>query len=382
MYKGDRVMTLKVGVVGLSGIGTTHGDCHTKDDLSELVAVCDIIKERADTAAEKFGVKAYYTLADMLQAHPELDVVDVCTGGYENGSWHFEPTMEALEAGKHVLCEKPLSNQVTEARQMVALASEKDLYLGCNLNHYFTQPADEAMERMNNGEVGEVLYCLHKMGFPGGELTYGGAPSGFRDKGQPYFHVKAFLAHPFSIMRHFCGDITHVQAFMDRPGYRRSAGDVMLSVNSIHLRFASGAVGYLLSQRGDSTFGLGGWWSVEIGGTRGSFVIENCVEKLTYYPAPGTEGAAVPEKMTGFGSPTPIVSESGITDFGVTFPTRIHAFLEDVSNQVPREQLRASGRDALATLEYTFAAIESYEQGGILVRPQPLPPMHGDPAAA
>jgi predicted dehydrogenase len=373
-------MALKVGIVGLRGIGNKHAGCHQEDELAELVAVCDLIKERADEGAEKYGVKAYYSLKDMLAAHPDLDIVDVCTGGYENGSWHFEPTMEALDAGKHVLCEKPLSNQVVEARQMVARAEELGLYLGCNLNHYFTQPADEALERMDNGEVGEVLYCLHKMGFPGGELTYGGAPCGYRDKGFPYFHVKAFLAHPFSIMRRFCGDITHVQAFMDRPGYRKSAGDIMLSVNSIHVRFASGAVGYLLSQRGDTTFGLGGWWSVEIGGTRGSFVIENCVEKLTYYPARGTEGAAVPEDMGGFDSPTPIVTNTGITDFGATFPTRIHAFLEDVTNEVPRSKLRSSGRDALATLEYTFAAIESYESGGELVRPKSLPPLHGQAA--
>ena len=52
--------------------------------------------------------------------------------------------------------------------------------------------------------------------------------------------------------------------------------------------------------------------------------------------------------------------------------------MEDVTNGVPRSQLRASGRDALATLEYTWAAIESYEQGGILVRPNPLPPLHGE----
>jgi hypothetical protein len=153
----------------------------------------------------------------------------------------------------------------------------------------------------------------------------------------------------------------------------------MLTVNSIHVRFASGAVGYLLSQRGDSTFGLGGWLSVEIGGTRGSFVIENCVEKLTYFPSPGTEGAAAPENLKLGESPEPIVTNTGITDFGTTFPTRIHAFLEDVTNKVPKSQLRSSGRDALATLEYTWAAIESHETGGALVRPNPLPPMNGEP---
>ncbi len=371
-------MALKVGVVGMRGIGTKHAGCHKENALAELVAVCDVVKERADKGAEKFEVKAYYSLKDMLAAHPDLDIVDVCTGGYENGSWHFEPAMEALEAGKHVLCEKPLSNQVSEARQMVARAEELGLYLGCNLNHYFTQPADEADERLANGDVGEILDCLHRRGLPGGEKTYGGAPTGFRDKGFPYLHVKAFLAHPFSIMRHFCGDITHIQAFMDQPSYRKAAGDLMLSVNSIHVRFASGAVGYLLSQRGDATFGLGGWWSVEVGGTRGSVVIENCVEKMSFYPSKGTEAAASAEKMTGFDSPPPIVTNTGVRDFGATFAPRIHAFLEDVTNKVPRSKLRASGRDALATLEYTFAAIESYEHGGILVRPQPLPPMHGE----
>jgi hypothetical protein len=119
--------------------------------------------------------------------------------------------------------------------------------------------------------------------------------------------------------------------------------------------------------------GMGGWWSFELGGTRGTFCIENCVEKLTYYPAP--------EPGQGFGlgfHPAPQVTNTGITDFGLTFPARIHAFLEDVTAQVPKNKLRASGRDALATLEYTFAAIDSGEQGGALVRPHPLPTLKRD----
>ena len=74
-----------------------------------------------------------------------------------------------------------------------------------------------------------------------------------------------------------------------------------------------------------------------------------------------------------------MVHESGSSDFSETFPLRIHAFLEDVTNNVPTNQIRASGRDALATLEYTWAAIESYEQGGILLRPHPLPTLKGNP---
>ena len=369
-------MAQKIGLVGLRGIGLNHAECYSKDSLAELVAVCDIVPERADEAAKKHGVPAYYSLEEMLEKE-ELEIVDVSTGGNENGSWHYEPAMQAMEAGKHVLVEKPLSNDVAEARKMVAKAAEKDVYLGCNLNHYFTPPAERARQYMEEGEVGELVYCLHKMGFPGGEETYGGPAGSSRIKGFPYFHVKAFLSHPFSIMRYFCGDVTHVQAFLDKPSFRRKADDAMLSVNSIHLRFASGAVGYLLSQRGDATFGLGGWWSVEVGGTRGTFCIENCIEKVTFWPTPGT--AASPENLQLGSSPEPVVTESGISDFGETFPRRLHAFLEDVTNAVPKDELRASGRDALAALEYTWAAIESYEQGGILVRPEPLPLLKGDP---
>ena len=179
-------MALRVGVVGVRGIGTKHSQCYHDDDLAELVAVCDIVKERADTAADKFGVKKYYTLTDMLK-NEDLDIVDVSTGGYENGGWHYEPVMEALEAGKHTIVEKPLSNEVTQAREMVAKAAEKKVYLACNLNHYFTPPAEKAREYMDNGEVGELIYCIHKMGFPGGERTYGGPATDFRHAGFPYF---------------------------------------------------------------------------------------------------------------------------------------------------------------------------------------------------
>lgn len=371
-------MALKVGLVGLRGIGLGHANAHRDDPLSNLVAVCDVVKERADSTAEKYGVKAYYSLTEMLKQEPDLDMIDVTTGGYENGSWHYEPAMEAIEAGKSVLVEKPLSNDVVEAREMVKRAAEKGVYLGCNLNHYFTPPAEKAREYMDAGHIGELVYCLHKMGFSAGEDTYS-LNTNARWNGFPYAHLKAFLSHPFSVMRYFCGDVTHVQAFVNRPGFRRRVGDVMLSTVSIHVRFANDCVGYLLSQRGDATYGLGGWWSLEVAGTHGTFCIENCIEKVTFWPAPGSGKAGSPEKMSGGSSGGPEVTSSGITDFGETFPRRIHAFLEDVSNKVPRESLRANGRDALAALEYTWAVMESYEQGGALVRPHPLPPVHGDP---
>ena len=357
-------MALKVGIVGMGGIGNTHANCYKNDELAELIAVCDIIKEKADGAAERLGVQAFYSLQDMLKAHPEIDIIDVTTSGYENGGWHYEPSMEALNAGKNVLVEKPMSNDITEARELVALAHKKDVYLGCNLNHYFTDVADKAFEYINNGQIGEPLYLMQKMALEGGESKYGG--KGSPRWQSPYSHVKAFLAHPFSILRRFGGNITHIQAFLDKSGFKKTAGDIMLSLNSVHCRFENGSVGYLLSLRGDGRFGLGGWWSFEMAGTKGTLAIENCVEKITYWE---TDKEKEPQIMN-----------TGTTDFGNTFPRRIHAFLEDVTNGVSKEFIRASGYDALATLEYTFAVIESYEQGGALVRPAALPNRHGDPS--
>jgi predicted dehydrogenase len=372
-HKGGSV-ALKVGVVGLRGIGNQHLEVHDKDPLAELVAVCDLVKERADAAAAKYGVRAYYRLRDMLADEPDLAMVDVTTGGDENGSWHYEPAMEAMEAGKHVLVEKPLSSDVIQARQMVAKAREQKVYLGCNLNHYFTPTAERAKQYMDDGEIGELVYCLTKMGFQGGEPEQYRASAASTVKGFPYFHLKAFLSHPLSVMRYFCGDVTHVQAFLNRPGFRRRAGDVMLSTASIHVRFANDAVGYLLSQRGDASYGLGGWWSVEVAGTRGTFAIENCIEQLTYWKAPAAGGPGKPLQQDANAPGGPVVMNTRTADFSQSFPRRIHAFLEDVTNAVPPEQLRGSGRDALAALEYTWAAMESYEQGGALVRPHPLPP--------
>lgn len=352
----------KAAVVGMGGIGNTHATCIQNDPLAQLIAVCDVIPAKADAAAEKFGVPAYYSLKEMLIAHPEIEVVHVTTSGFENGSWHYDPTIEALDAGRHVLVEKPISNNIEEARFMVDYARKKGLYLGCDLNHYFSEPAFKADELIKNGGIGEQVYAMTKVGFDGSSVNVNRVDKNSRWQ-MPYSHAKAFLTHPFSVMRHFCGDITHIQAFMDKPGARRQSEDLMLSIQSVHMKFQNGCVGYLLSQRGDAMFGLGGWWSFELAGTHGTFCIENCVEKLTYWK----QGQA------------PEVTNTGVTDFGATFPIRIHAFYEDLSNNVPLEHLRASGRDALATMEYIFAAIDSYESGGEIVRPHALPAYHGDP---
>src|SRR5688572_26349713 len=119
-------MTLRAAVIGIGHIGNRHASMYKEDSLAELVGVCDIVRDRADAAAQRLGVPAFYDAQTMLKALSP-DLCSVTTSGYENGGDHYEPTMQALDFGCHVLGEKPISNEVEEAEEMVAKAREKGL---------------------------------------------------------------------------------------------------------------------------------------------------------------------------------------------------------------------------------------------------------------
>src|SRR5215213_6272749 len=131
---------LRVAVIGMGPIGNLHSRIYRDDPLAQLVGVCDVRKDRADAAASRLSVPAFDDASKML-AELKPDVVSVTTGGHEYGSDHFEPTMQALHAGCHVLGEKPISNEIPNAEQMVAKAREKGVCYGINLNHRFTAAA-------------------------------------------------------------------------------------------------------------------------------------------------------------------------------------------------------------------------------------------------
>ncbi len=120
---------LSVCVIGMGPIGNRHADMYQGDPLARLVGVCDIRRERADAAAARLGVRAFYDAAQML-ADLKPDLCSITTAGAENGGDHYIPCMQALEAGCQVLCEKPISNEIAKAEEMVALARQKGLRLG------------------------------------------------------------------------------------------------------------------------------------------------------------------------------------------------------------------------------------------------------------
>ena len=96
-------MGLNVAVVGLGGIGNRHASIYHGHESCDVVAVCDLIEERADKAADAYEAKTFYSVQDMLDSGLQIDAASVASAGTENGGDHYKPTIELLNAGIPVL---------------------------------------------------------------------------------------------------------------------------------------------------------------------------------------------------------------------------------------------------------------------------------------
>jgi predicted dehydrogenase len=323
-------MSIRTAVIGMGNIGNLHARLYKEEGLAELVGVCDRIRERADAAAARLGVPAFYDVDSLLRSLSP-DVVSVTTSGYENGSDHYEPTMQALEFGCHVLGEKPICNEIDKAEQMVAKAREKGAYYGINLNHRFTPAARLAKTWQEEGRLGHLLFVNMSMWIMN--------PA----ESSPYFHIKSLHPHTVDVMRYFCGDIEAVQCFATK-----APGRSIWSTAQFNLRFKNGVVGHLTGsydiERGHPME------RCEVAGTGGRFVLEDMWRELTLYPAGNLEKTVYTDPAFG-----------GFHNFDNTFRARIHTFLEQITAEVPAEAIDGHAADALAAQKVLAAAIQSLE---------------------
>jgi len=120
---------LKVGVIGAGRwAARAHLPGFTRSPLSEVVAICDLNGELAEQRAEEFGIDGVYTDFQEMLEREELDVVDVCTrGGPDDPDNHEKLVFAALEAGKHILCEKPVAHDYRNTWRAHRIAQSKGL---------------------------------------------------------------------------------------------------------------------------------------------------------------------------------------------------------------------------------------------------------------
>lgn len=150
---------LKVAIIGCGGIANGKhlpSLFKLKKDV-ELVAFCDIIVERAEKAASEYGVpgaKVYENYKDLLQAG-DIEVVHVLT---PNDS-HAEISIAAMEAGNHVMCEKPMAKTAADARKMLEASKKTGRKLTIGYNNRYRPDAWHLKKVCESGELGEVYFA-------------------------------------------------------------------------------------------------------------------------------------------------------------------------------------------------------------------------------
>ncbi len=328
-------MSLRVAVIGLGPIGNRHAKLYAEDGLAELVGVCDIREERADAAAARFGVPAFYDVESLLSDLAPA-VVSIATSGYENSSDHYLPTMQALAAGCHVLGEKPICNEIQLAEEMVAKGQEMGLCYGINLNHRFTPAARLAKSWVDSGRLGHLLFINMAMWIMNPAET------------SPYYHIKSLHPHTIDVMRYFCGDIEAVHCFATK-----APGRQIWSTAQFNFRFRNGVVGALTGsydiERGHPME------RCEVAGTGGRFVLDDMWRELTLYPAGDMQKTVYTDPLFG-----------GFHNFENTFRERIHCFLQQVTAGVAPDKIDGSAAEGLAAQKVLAAAIKSLETESVV----------------
>ncbi len=151
---------LRIGMIGVGGIGNVHVGYLVKFDDAEVVAVCDIKKDRLAEMKEKYGIERGYEDWHKMLAAEDLDAVSVCTPNY----LHCEPTVDALEAGCHVICEKPLAMNGKEGQRMVDAAKKAGKELVTGFQWRFTSSVQFIKRAYDAGHLGDVMFAkVHAM---------------------------------------------------------------------------------------------------------------------------------------------------------------------------------------------------------------------------
>ena len=280
---------IKIGVIGVGSISHCHIGGYQANPDVELYAFCDINEDQLKLVGEKYGVERLYTKAEDLLALPEIDAVSVCTWN----AAHAPCVIAALNAGKHVLCEKPMATSVEEALAMKEAAEKAGKLLMLGFVRRFGNDCAVLKDFIDNDYFGDLYYTkatyLRRKGNPGGwfgDRSYSG--------GGPLIDLGV---HVIDLVRYLLGNPKPVsvygvtyQKLLDRPGIKdkaaytpsKASGDLKCDVEDMAaamIRFDNGATlnveaSFSLNVKQDTG-------SIELFGTKAGAKIDPEVELYT-----------------------------------------------------------------------------------------------------
>jgi len=159
--------TVKVGIVGAGGISQTHCRAISEIQGTEIVAIADIFRDKAERSAKKWNIPHVYEDYHDMLAREDIEAVVVTT--YNQA--HRAPTIDALAAGLHVLCEKPMAATLEDAAAMTRAAHATDKLLMIALKSRYSETWQAAKGIMSTGALGDIYYsetvAARRCGIPG-----------------------------------------------------------------------------------------------------------------------------------------------------------------------------------------------------------------------
>ncbi|MBP1948432.1 Gfo/Idh/MocA family protein [Virgibacillus litoralis] len=241
---------LKVGVIGVGSISEFHIKPYLESEEADLVALCDTNQNRLNEKGELYGVTKLYSDYQQLLQNDEIDAVSICTWN----NTHAKIAVAALEAGKHVLVEKPLSMTTEEALAIEAAAKKSGKVLQVGFVRRHGDNAKLLKTFIDNDELGEIYYakasCLRRLGNPGGWFSdiskSGGGP--LIDLGVHMIDICWYMMgkpRPVSVSGNTyskLGNRSHIEnlSFYQAADYDPTLNDVEDLTNAL-IRFENGA---------------------------------------------------------------------------------------------------------------------------------------------
>lgn len=192
-------------IVGCGRIAERHAE-HIKI-LGNLVAVCDIDKDKANYFANKFNTKSFYSIDELLSSEISIDLVAICS---PNGL-HAEHTIKSLNAGCHVLCEKPLAINVYDCGQMIKASENSNKRLFVIKQNRFNPPVVAVKNAIENGKLGKIYSIQLSCFWNRNSEYYSNSWKGTKmlDGGTLFTQFSHFV----DLLYWLIGDVKKVQAF-------------------------------------------------------------------------------------------------------------------------------------------------------------------------
>ena len=225
--------SINFAIVGCGRIAQRHAEHISK--RGKLVAVCDIVQEKAEKLAATYGAKAYTNYADMLSNEKDIDVIAVCS---PNGL-HALHSTDALKAGFHVLCEKPMGLTVKECGEMIQTAERANKRLFAIKQNRYNPPVAAVKELIDAGKLGNVLSVQLSCFWNRNTDYYANSWKGTKDLDGGTLFTQ--FSHFIDLLYWLIGDVEYVAAYMGNFAHQ---GIIEFEdTGVVILKFTNGAIG-------------------------------------------------------------------------------------------------------------------------------------------